>query len=118
MNTSDTIDRYCRAWSESDPEIRADLLRSVWAADATYTDPTVHAGNLDELLGHIAKVQMSRPGAKVVRTTPLDEHHGIARFRFQVLHTDGSVLREGVDIAFFTRDGARIERIIGFFGTR
>jgi hypothetical protein len=118
VNTSDTIDRYCRAWSEPDPEIRAELLRSVWAANASYTDPTVHASKLDELLGHIAKVQMSRPGAKVVRTTPLDEHHGIARFGFQVLHVNGSILREGVDIAFFTRDGARIERIIGFFEAR
>jgi hypothetical protein len=118
MNTCDTIDRYCLAWSEPDPKIRAELLRSVWAANATYTDPTVHAGNLDELLDHIAKVQLNRPGAKVVRSTQLDEHHGIARFGFQVLHTNGSVLREGEDIAFFTRDGARIERIIGFFGTR
>jgi hypothetical protein len=97
--------------------MRAELLRSAWAVNATYTDPTAHARNLDELLRHIATVQTSRPGAKVVRTTSLDEHHGIARFGFQVLHFSGSVLREDVDIAFFTGDGARIERIIGFFGS-
>jgi len=88
----------------------------VWTANATYTDPTIHVEGANALLAHIAKVQATRPGAKVLRTTRLDEHHGMARFGFQVLGTDGTVLREGIDVAFMTADNARIERIIGFFG--
>jgi hypothetical protein len=29
---------------------------------------------------------------------------------------DGTALPEGIDIAFISSDGSRIERIIGFFG--
>jgi hypothetical protein len=62
------------------------LLASVWAAGATYTDPSVDAANAEALLSHIAKVQ-----------------------------ADGTTLPDGLDLAFVSPDGAKIERIIGFF---
>ena len=104
MDASDLIDR------------RAELLASVWADNATYTDPSVHAANAVELLAHIAKVQARRPGAKVLRTSAVDVHHGFARFAWHVVEANGNQLPEGLDIAFFTPDGGRIQRIIGFFG--
>jgi hypothetical protein len=110
------IDRYCEAWSEPDPHRRAELLASVWAPNATYTDPTVHAAGVEEFLSHIARVQARRPGAKVVRTSELDEHHRVVRFAWHVLQADGTALPEGLDIAFVSADGTKIERIIGFFG--
>lgn len=116
MNSSDTIDRYCQVWSDPNPEHRAALLASVWSTGATYSDPTVHNLSASELLAHIGKVQTSRPGAKVLRITQLDEHHNVARFSFKVVGVDGTILREGLDIVFLSPDGARIERIIGFFG--
>ena len=116
MRTSETIDRYCQAWSDPDPTRREECLAGIWAVNATYTDPTVRLEGALELLSHISKVQASRPGARVLRTTELDEHHGIARFGFQAIGTDGSVLREGVDVAFMDADGTSIKRIIGFFG--
>ena len=116
MKSSGVIDRYCQAWSAPDPVSRAQLLASVWSAGATYTDPGVHAAGADALLVHIAKIQASRPGARVVRTTAVDEHHGVARFGFRVLGADGAVLREGMDVAFMAEDGATIDRIVGFFG--
>jgi len=45
MNVTELIDRYFRVWNEADPSLRADLLASIWAHDATYIDPTVHAAN-------------------------------------------------------------------------
>jgi hypothetical protein len=92
------------------------LLSAVWADGATYTDPSVSVTGAQELLAHIAKVQARRPGAKVIRTSAVDAHHGIARFHWRVLQADGTALPEGIDIAFLSADGARIERIIGFFG--
>ncbi len=89
----------------------------MWAAGATYTDPTVHAAGADALLAHIAKVQAARPGAKVLRTTQPDEHHCIARFGFEAIGADGNVLRAGTDVVFMSADGTRIERVIGFFGS-
>lgn len=113
---TDLIDRYCALWGEPDRERRAALLAEVWAPGATYTDPRVHASNATELLAHIDKVLGHRPGAKVVRTSALDVHHGMARFAWRVVLADGSTLPEGIDIAEFSTDGQRIARIIGFFG--
>lgn len=116
MSASETIDRYCRAWSDPDPATRQELLAGVWAVNATYTDPTVHAEGAHAPLAHISKVQSNRPGARVLRTTELDQHHSLARFGFHALSSDGAVLRQGIDVAFLAADGRRIERIIGFFG--
>lgn len=110
------IDRYCEAWSDPDAGRRAALLAAVWAPDATYTDPRVHATGAAELLAHIEKILAQRPGAKVVRTSAVDAHHGIARFSWHVVLADGSALPDGIDIAELSPDGRRIRRIVGFFG--
>jgi hypothetical protein len=116
MNIAQLIDRYCEAWSEPEEARRADLLLDVWGPDASYTDPTVHAEGAAELLAHIAKVRTKRPGSKVVRTSEVDEHHGVARFAWRAIEANGNALPEGIDLAFLSADGARIERVIGFFG--
>ena len=116
MDAAELIDRYCAVWSEPDARQRAILLDAVWADGATYTDPRVHTAGSTELLVHIGKVQASRPGSKVIRTSAMDLHHGVARFAWRAVGADGLPLLDGIDIAFITADGARIERIIGFFG--
>jgi hypothetical protein len=116
MSIPELIDRYCQVWTEPNADRRAELLASVWGADATYTDPSVYAANAEDLLAHIATVQARRHGSKVLRTSQVDVHHGIARFAWHVVQADGSHLPEGLDVAFVSPDGARIERIIGFFG--
>lgn len=116
MNLPALIDRYCQAWSDHDESRRARLLGSVWAANATYTDPSVDALGFKELLAHIAKVQARRPGSRVVRTSEVDEHHRVARFAWRAIEASGNALLEGIDLAFLTADGSRIDRVIGFFG--
>jgi hypothetical protein len=109
------IDTYCSAWNELDPARRQSLLNSIWAPHATYTDPTVHASGANELLAHITSVIARRPGAKVVRTSAVDAHHGLARFAWRVVQADGSMLPEGIDFAEISAEG-KIQRIMGFFG--
>jgi hypothetical protein len=109
------IDTYCAAWSDPDPRRRRDILENVWAEGAIYTDPTVHAAGADALLVHIETVLARRPGAKVIRTSRVDAHHGVARFAWRVVQADGTMLPEGLDVAEITPDG-RIGRIVGFFG--
>ncbi|MCM5682672.1 nuclear transport factor 2 family protein [Schlegelella sp. S2-27] len=116
MELTALIDTYCQAWSEASPQRRAELIARVWAPAASYTDPTVHALGSSELLAHIAKVLARRPGSRVVRTSQVDEHHGVARFAWRAVDAGGNELPEGIDIAFISADGTRIERIIGFFG--
>jgi hypothetical protein len=113
---SELIDCYCAAWSEPSPSRRAELLARVWADDATYTDPTIHAATSAELLAHIEKVLARRPGARVVRTSGVDMHHGVARFSWHVIQTDGTSSPDGLDFAELSSDGKRIRRIVGFFG--
>ncbi|ODT05896.1 MAG: hypothetical protein ABS58_13945 [Mesorhizobium sp. SCN 65-20] len=110
------IDRYCAVWNEPEPERRKALLEAVWADRATYTDPRSDTKGVDELLAHITTVRAGRPGARIVRTTTVDVHHGLARFGWRVVEADGTPLPEGIDIALLAPDGERIERIIGFFG--
>ena len=113
MDLIDLVNRYCQVWNEPDAARRAELLASVWAAGATYTDPSVHAANAEALLSHIAKVQARRPRSKVVRVSGVDAHDGVARFAWHVVEANGTV---GLDVAFVSPDGEKIERIIGFFG--
>lgn len=113
---TELIDRYCAVWSEPDASRRMELLASVWAKDATYTDPRVHAATAAQLLAHIERVLAQRPGAKVVRTSALDVHHGVGRFSWHVVQADGTALPDGLDIAEFSSDGRQIRRIVGFFG--
>lgn len=116
MELTTLIDTYCLAWSETSPERREELMGSVWAPCATYTDPRVHARGNAELLAHIDKVLARRPGSRVIRTSAIDEHHGIARFAWRAVEANGNELPEGIDIAFIASDGSKITRIIGFFG--
>jgi hypothetical protein len=115
VNIEALVDTYCLAWSHPVEATRAKLLSSVWQPDACYTDPNVHVGSADQLLAHIATVQGQRPGSKVARTTAVQLHHRLARFGWHAVDAQGVVLREGVDVVFLSMDGARIERIIGFF---
>ena len=113
---SELIDRYCAVWNEPNVTRRAELLAQVWADGATYTDPTVHAASADELVAHIEAVRARRPGVRVLRTSAIDAHHGLARFSWQVVQADGAALIDGIDFADFSADGKRIARIVGFFG--
>ena len=116
MNVTNLIDLYCEVWSEPDATRRAQLLASVWAPEANYTDPSVNVKGATELLAHIAKVQAKRPGSKVVRRSKVEHHHNVVRFAWQAIEANGNTLPEGLDLAFITDDGWKIERIVGFFG--
>lgn len=116
MNPAELIDRYCAVWNETDAARRRAMLHAVWAEGATYTDPTVHARGVDELVAHIGTVQAKRPGARILRTSVVEGHHGMVRFHWHAALAEGTTLPEGIDIAWLSEDGNRIEKIVGFFG--
>ena len=49
------------------------------------------------------------------RTTGIDEHHGVARYGWELVAADGAVAVGGTDIAEIGDDG-RLVRVTGFFG--
>lgn len=109
------VSAYCDAWNESDPDKRARMLSAVWADDGVYIDPTVVAKGAAELSAHIGRVLERNPGTGILRISKADCHHGLLRFSFARVKTDGSVLREGVDFGEVSGDG-KLVRIVGFFG--
>ncbi|MGL4635812.1 MAG: hypothetical protein ACRCWF_07525 [Beijerinckiaceae bacterium] len=115
MLISELIDTYCCAWSDPDAGQRAKLLQGVFSSDASYTDPSIHAQGRDALLAHISSVIAKRPGSMVQRTSEIDSHHDLARFSWRATAADGSVLVEGIDVIIASKDGAMIEKVIGFF---
>ena len=114
MSVEAVIDQYCEAWSDPDPGRRKALLDKVWANGAAYTDPTVHLVGAAALLDHVATVQAKRPGGRVARVGDVDFHHDVARFYWRAALPDGTVVREGLDLAIFDEAG-RLTRVIGFF---
>lgn len=110
-----TIDTYCEAWSEPDPVRRAALLAEVTSDDVVYIDPRASVSDRAGLAAHIATILANRPGARVVRITEVDAHHGLARFGWRVIQADGTRLPESVDVVELAPDG-RLARVVGFFG--
>jgi len=115
MDLPALIDTYCAAWNDPEPAARARLLAQAMTPESSYTDPTVHTASPAELLAHIDRVREKRPGARVLRQGAVDAHHHVARFHWQVTGADGAMLREGIDIATLSADGAKMTTVIGFF---
>jgi hypothetical protein len=61
----------------------------------------------DIVLGHF-------PAHTFRRTSGVDAHHEVARYRWELVAADGTVAVAGVDVVD-VRDG-RLARVVGFFG--
>ena len=115
MSTEETVAAYLAAWNEPDASARRGLLERCWAAAGTYTDPMSHVDGRDALAAHIAQFQQQMPGARIARTSGIDEHHGRVRFAWSLRPPDGAPPIDGIDIGELDVDG-RLRAIIGFFG--
>lgn len=124
MTTTDTtdttattaiVDTYFAMWNEDDPAARAALIEQAWAADGTYRDPLLAADGHAALSEMVETVHQHYPGQRFSRLTAVDEHHGFARFGWQLAADDGAITVGGIDVAELTDDG-KLQRIVGFFG--
>jgi hypothetical protein len=110
-----TLTRYLAAWNEADAAIRQNLLEQCWADDGVYVDPNVELAGREQLSQHIAKVQATRPGARVEFMSGIDIHHHVVRFLWRLVRPDGTVGDTSIDFGEIGSDG-RLTKIIGFFG--
>ena len=106
------VERYIAAWNETDPAARRSLLDEVVAADARYTDPLADVTGRDGLDAVIGAVQAQFPGL-VFTLGPVDAHHHIARFTWQLGPAGGEALVIGFDVAAVGEDGL-IAGVLGF----
>jgi hypothetical protein len=109
------IDAHLLAYADSDSSRRAAVVQRVWAVDGQLIDPPLSA------TGHAAICQQADlllkqfPGHRFVRSSGIDEHHGQARYAWQLCSADGGVRLEGVDFVQVDAQG-QLSKITGFFG--
>jgi hypothetical protein len=111
MNQLDTtIDTHLEAYAEADP-----VRRRVWAADGRLVDPPLEGAGHSGIDDMAAALQTQFPGHTFRRTTPIDAHHGFARYEWAMLAPDGTTVLSGLDVAEVADDGT-LHRVVGFFG--
>jgi hypothetical protein len=110
-----TIDTYLAAWNEPDPDRRADLIESVWAADGHLIDPPLAAEGHSGISDMAAALQAQFPGHRFRRASAIDAHHNQLRFGWELVGPDGEVVLSGLDVGEVGEDG-QLRRIAGFFG--
>jgi hypothetical protein len=109
----DLADRYIAAWNETDADARRRLVDASWAEDARYTDPLVVAEGRDAVDATLAAVQAQFPGLVFRLGGPVDAHHDIARFTWELGPADGEALVVGFDVLVADAEG-RIAQVHGF----
>jgi hypothetical protein len=106
------IEKYIAAWNETNPAARRRLIDEVWTADGTYTDPLADVAGRDQIDAVIAAVQGQFGGLEFSLAGPVDAHHDLARFTWNLGPGDGEPLVVGFDVAVI-QDG-RLAKVHGF----
>jgi hypothetical protein len=106
---------YMAAWNEPDAAARHALLEQCWADAGVYVDPNTELTGRDALSQHIAKVQASRPGARLEFMSGSDIHHNVLRFEWRLVRADKTCGDTSVDFGEIGSDG-RLIKMTGFFG--
>ncbi|MBC3841208.1 nuclear transport factor 2 family protein [Streptacidiphilus sp. 4-A2] len=113
LNLQDLAERYIATWNETDPAARGQLVADLWAEDGNYTDPLVRAEGADAVDGVLGAVQAQFPGMVFVLGGPVDAHHDIARFTWELGPRGGEALIVGFDVLVADAEG-RIKDVHGF----
>jgi hypothetical protein len=110
---TDLATRYIEAWNETDPDVRAQLLKELWADDGRYVDPIVVADGRAQIDATIGAVQSQFPGFTFRLVGPVDGHHDQARFAWELGPQGAPAPVAGFDVAVVDDDG-RLRTVLGF----
>ena len=110
-----TIDTYLAAYSEADETTRSALVEQAFAADGELIDPPIDGRGHQGVSDMMAAVQGHYADHTFKRVSGVDEHHGYARYAWELLAPDGTTALTGLDIAEVGEDG-RLVRVVGFLG--
>ena len=106
------VENCIAVWNETDPTARRRGIDAVFAPGARYTDPLADVTGRDALDAVIAAVQAQFPGL-VFTLGPVDAHHDIARFTWELGPAGGESLVVGFDVVSVGADGL-IHSVHGF----
>lgn len=107
------VEQYLAVWNETDAAARRRLIGEVFAADGRYTDPLADVRGADALDAVVGAAQAQFPGLVFRPAGPVDAHHGIARFGWELGPAEGDALVVGFDVAVTGEDGL-IHSVLGF----
>ena len=114
-DTTATVDGYLAAYSEPDPDRRADLIARVWAEDGRLVDPPATGEGHEGISALADAVQQQFAGHRFRRTSAVDGHNDVLRSAWELVGPDGAVALTGMDVGHLGADG-RLREITGFFG--
>jgi 8-oxo-dGTP diphosphatase len=109
------VSAYLKCWLTRDAAERQQLAEQCWAEDGIYVDPRNRAEGRHEFAALIDQFHQRLPGASFELASGVDEHHGMLRFQWRMVGTDGETQLEGFDMGELD-DSGRLRRITGFFG--
>ncbi|MEZ0089844.1 nuclear transport factor 2 family protein [Streptacidiphilus sp. EB129] len=109
----DLAERYIATWNETDPTARRLLVDELWAEQCSYTDPLVAAVGREAIDATLGAVQGQFAGLVFTLGGPVDAHHDIARFTWELGPQGGEALVVGFDVLVADGDG-RIKDVHGF----
>ncbi|WTW98168.1 nuclear transport factor 2 family protein [Streptomycetaceae bacterium NBC_01309] len=107
------VERYLAAWNETDAVKRRELLEAAFTDDVAYTDPLADVASRDALDMVIGAVQGQFAGLVFTPAGPVDGHHDIVRFTWNLGPEGGEALVVGFDVAQIAGDG-RVRKVSGF----
>lgn len=111
---TNTIERYLDIWNEPDATRRAEKIRDVWAANATYTDPLVSVSGHEAINALIGAAREQFTGMTFALAGPVDAHHGVARFTWNLAPAGAAEpVVVGFDVVRADDDG-RLSAVYGF----
>ncbi|MFF2630359.1 nuclear transport factor 2 family protein [Kitasatospora griseola] len=114
MDLQNLAERYLAAWNETDPTARRKLVEDAWTTDGAYTDPLVATRGHDEFDATLAAVQSQFAGLAFRLAGPVDAHHNVARFTWELAPQGADeALVIGFDVLTAAEDG-RIATVVGF----
>src|SRR4051794_5486700 len=112
---TDLVDTYFEMWRATDPAVREDLVAKSFTETGRHVDPHADVAGHDALAAMLVAVHNAYPGFSIGRTSGIDQHGDQARFAWEFVGADGTVLIAGIDIAELAPDG-RLARVTGFWG--
>ena len=111
-----TVQAYCASWAAQNATSRAQLLKSVWADSATYSDATPRTlVGVQAVAAAMEDFQKRRPGARF-RCSKSQTHHNVFRFAWEMVDANDKTQLIGMDFGELD-PGGRILRLVGFFGS-
>ncbi|WP_369243991.1 nuclear transport factor 2 family protein [Streptomyces sp. R41] len=108
------VARYFEAWNAGEQDALAKAVAAAWAADGSYTDPLADVRGHQQIAAVIAAAHEQFPGFAFRPLGPVDGHHDIARFGWELVNeADGSAPVAGFDVITLDGEG-RIRSVHGF----